>query len=116
MKNELSHLPKTPDPLDELLLGADEYLPDNGFTAHVLTALPAKRGHSWRRFAVLTLAVFLGGAIAAWKLPAMFDLLHRATPPHWSAIQWPQIAIILSVFVALASLVWTMFALATEER
>jgi len=116
MKNEMSHLPKTQDPLDELLLGADEYLPDSGFTARVLTALPAKRAHSWRRFAVLTLAVFIGAALAAWELPAIFGILHQAIPLHWSAIQWPLIATITALLAALASLVWAMFALVAEER
>jgi hypothetical protein len=116
MKNEMSNLPKPHDPLDELLLGADEYLPDNGFTTRVLTALPAKRTHAWRRFVVLTLAVIAGAALAAWQLPAIIVALRGAIPNHWSAIQWPLLATCVALLAALASLVWGMFAIVNEEE
>jgi uncharacterized membrane protein YcjF (UPF0283 family) len=116
MKNEMPHPPETNDPLDELLRGADEYLPDNGFTARVLTALPAKRRHAWRRLVVLTLAMLASAAVAAWQLPAIIGILHVAMPKHWSAIQWPWLATFAALLAALASLIWAMFAIVNEEE
>jgi hypothetical protein len=115
MKNEMPHPPEMNDPLDELLRDAGEYLPDNGFTARVLTALPAKRSHAWRRFVVLTLAVLAGGALAAWQLPDIIGVLHQSIPKHWSAVQWPWLATFAGLLAALASLVWAMFAIVNEE-
>lgn len=116
MKNETPNPPETNDPLDKFLCGANEYLPDNGFTARVLTALPAKRSHAWRRFVVLTLAVLAGAALAAWQLPAILGILHGSVPKHWSAIQWPWLATFAALLAALASLVWGMFAIVNEEE
>jgi hypothetical protein len=116
MKNEMPLPPEKNDPLDELLRGAVEYLPDNGFTARVLTALPAKRSHAWRRLVVLTMAVLAGAALAAWQLPAILGVLHQSIPKHWSAIQWPWLATFAALVAALASLVWAMFAIVNEEE
>lgn len=115
MKNEMSHLPKTPDALDELLLGADDYLPDNGFTARVLTALPAKRTHSWRRFGVLTGAMVIGTVLVAGQLPAAITLLNTL-PKHWSALQWQPLVALVPLLAALASLGWVAFVVTTEEE
>jgi hypothetical protein len=116
MKNEMPHPPEMNDPLDELLRGAGEYLPDNGFTARVLTALPAKRSHARRRLVVLTVAVLAGAALAAWQLPAIIGVLQHSMPKHWSAIQWPWLATFAALLAALASLVWAVFAIVNEEE
>jgi len=116
MKNELSQPSERYDPLDEQLCGAEEYVPDNGFTARVLTALPAKQNHAWRRFVVLTVAVLAGAALAVWQLPALLGIFHGALPRHWSAIQWPMVTAAAALLTALGSLVWAMFALVNEEE
>jgi hypothetical protein len=115
MKKEIINSPENNDPLDELLREADGYLPDNGFTARVLTALPARRKHSWRRFAVLAAAVLVSGILAAWQLPAALALL-APLPQHWSAVQWQNLITLVPFLAALASLGWVVFAVVSEEE
>jgi uncharacterized membrane protein YcjF (UPF0283 family) len=114
MKNEMTNLPDNNDPLDALLREADSYVPDNGFTARVLTSLPARRKHSWRRFAVLSTAMLIGAVLVLWQLPAAFAIF-STMPKHWSAFQWPTLVAFVPLLAALASLGWMAFAVANEE-
>jgi uncharacterized membrane protein YcjF (UPF0283 family) len=115
MKNDIPNASEMNDPLDELLRGADEYLPDNGFTARVLTALPERRKHSWRRFVVLTAAMIIGAVLVAWQMPASIALVSMM-PRQWSAIQWPMLLALVPTLVALASLGWMVFLVTNEEE
>ena len=115
MKNETINSSEQNDPLDELLREADAYLPDNGFTARVLTALPARRKHSWRRFAVLAAALLGAGILAAWQLPAVLAVV-GPLPWRWSAIQWQNVITLVPFLAALASLGWVIFTVANEEE
>lgn len=115
MKNETTHLPESGDPLDTLLREADAYLPDNGFTARVLAALPARRKHSWRRFAVLSTATLIGAILASWQLPATF-VIFSTLPQQWSGFQWQALVTLLPMLAALASLGWVILTLANEEN
>jgi hypothetical protein len=115
MKNEIINSPENNDPLDELLREADGYLPDNGFTARVLTSLPARQKHSGRRLVVLSAAMLIGGFLAAWQLPSALAIV-GPMPTHWSAIQWPKLIALVPLLAALASLGWAVFAVTNEEE
>jgi uncharacterized membrane protein YcjF (UPF0283 family) len=113
MNNNLPEAPETNDPLDALLREADGYVPDNGFTARVLTSLPARRSHSWRRFVVLSAALLIGAVLVTWQLPAAIASM---MPKQWSAFHWPMLAAFVPLLAALASLGWVAFAVTNEEE
>lgn len=114
MKTEPFHLPEPPDPLDALLREADEYIPDNGFTARVVENLPARRHRRWRRLAVLSTALVVGTGLVAWQSSAWIALVLSAVQqpalPHWQSV-----LSVIPLLAALASLVWVGFTLANEE-
>jgi hypothetical protein len=114
MKDNLPSAPEANDPLDALLREADGYVPDNGFTTRVLTSLPARRKHSWRRFAVLSTAMLIGAVLVLWQLPTAFAIL-GTMPKHWSAFQWQTLVTFVPLLAALASFGWMAFAIANEE-
>jgi len=111
----MTNLPDNQDPLDALLREADGYIPDNGFTARVITALPARRQHAWRRFTVLSTAMLACAVLTAWQLPAAITLLESMLK-NWSAFQWPMLAALVPLLAALASLGWVAFTVANEEK
>jgi hypothetical protein len=115
MNNNLPNAPETNDPLDALLREADGYIPDNGFTARVITALPARRKHSWRRFAVLSTAMLIGAVLAAWQLPSAIAMV-GTMPKQWSAFHWQTLFAFVPLLAALASLGWVAFAVTDEEE
>ena len=113
MKTEPTNLPENADPLDALLRDADEYIPDNGFTARVVQNLPARRSRRWSRFAVLSAALLIGVGLVAWQSPAMFAIFSGLFKP--SVLNWQTVFGLVPLLAALASLVWVVFALANEE-
>ena len=115
MKNELPNVPETNDPLDALLREADVYIPDNGFTALVVAALPRRRRHAWLRLAVLSGAMLVGAGLAAWQLPSGSALL-AAIPSSVTAFQWQTAAVLLPILAALGALGWGVFAMVNEEE
>ena len=115
MKNETPNMPETNDPLDELLRGADEYLPDHGFTARVIASLPVKRSHSWRRLIVLSVAMLIGGALVAWQWPAVLAVFNPA-PDHSPAFQWHTLIVFVPLLAALVSLAPVVLAIVSEEE
>jgi hypothetical protein len=102
------------DPLDALLREADEYIPDEGFTRRVMAALPPRRRREWRRAGILAGATLLGGALAAWQLPAPAAVSELAAM-DWRAAAPQLIQLLLPVLTALAALGWSLYALITEE-
>jgi uncharacterized membrane protein YcjF (UPF0283 family) len=115
MKDNLPNAPESSDPLDALLREADGYIPDNGFTARAMTALPARRKHSWRRFVVLSTAMLIGAVLILWQLPATFAIF-STMPKHWSAFPWQTLVAFVPLLAALASFSWMAFAVANEEE
>jgi uncharacterized membrane protein YcjF (UPF0283 family) len=115
MKDNLPNVSEGIDPLDALLREADGYLPDNGFTARVITALPARQKQSWRRFMVLSTAMLIGAVLVLWQLPAAFSI-YSTMPKHWSAFQWPALFALVPLLAALVSFGWVVFAVANEEE
>ena len=115
MKDNLPNAPEGNDPLDALLRESDGYIPDNGFTSRVLTSLPARRQHSWRRFVVLSTAMLIGAVLVLWQLPAAFAI-YSTMPKQWSAFQWQTLIALVPLLAALASLGWVVFAVANEEE
>jgi len=114
MKPEPPIAPENGDPLDALLRDADEYTPDNGFTARVVQHLPARRNRRWRRLAVLSAALLIGVGLAAWQSPAWFAIvcgaLKQPALPYWQSVLG-----VMPMLAAFASLIWVVFALANEE-
>ena len=105
----------SPDPLDDLLRNAEEYLPDNGFTARVITALPARHQQSWGRFGVLALALLAGASVLAWCLPATMTILGGVVQSgNW--FHWQSLLFFAPILAALASLIGMLFALVAEEE
>jgi hypothetical protein len=115
MKTDLPNVPEANDPLDALLREADGYVADNGFTTCVLTSLPARRKHSWRRFVVLSAAMFIGAVLVLWQLPAAIAIV-STMPRQWSAIRWQNCVACVPLLAALASLGWVVFAVTNEEE
>jgi hypothetical protein len=115
MKDNLPNAPEAHDPLDALLREAGGYVPDNGFTARVLTSLPARRKHCWRRFAVLSAAMLIGAVLVAWQLPAAIAIV-STLPKQWSAIRWQNFVACVPLLAALASLGWVVYAVTNEEE
>jgi hypothetical protein len=115
MKNELPNAPEANDPLDALLRDdAENYLPDNGFTARVVAVLPARRRHPWARLVVLSAATLAGAALAAWQLPSGGQVLN-ALPRGLAFSQWQTLFLLVPFAIALASLAWGISALVAEE-
>ncbi|MBI3880568.1 MAG: hypothetical protein HY301_10970 [Verrucomicrobia bacterium] len=115
MKNEINQTPERNDPLDTLLREADGYIPDNGFTARVVAALPQRRRHSWIRLMVLSCGTLASAALAAWLLPSGSALL-AAIPRNLTALQWQTAAMLLPILAALGALCWGVFAMMNEEE
>jgi hypothetical protein len=111
------HLPKSPeasDPLDTLLRESEAHLPDDGFTARVLTSLPPRH-----RFDALRLAVFA----VAWLAGVVILLLHAsavgaAVTAFFQHARHVEVAALLGlvpVMIVIGSLVWALAAWALEE-
>jgi len=115
MKNDLPNVPEANGPLDALLRESDVYIPDDGFTARVVAALPRRRKRSWLRLAVLSGATLVGAGLAAWQLPSGSALL-AAIPRSVTAFQWQTAAILLPIVAALGALGWGVFAMVNEEE
>ena len=114
MKNDPTRAPEMNDPLDALLRDADEYIPDNGFTARVVKNLPARRRRSWRRFAVLSVSLLIGTGLAAWQYPAVEAVLSMALNQS-TTLNWPMLLVFIPLLAALASLAWGIYAITNDE-
>jgi hypothetical protein len=61
--------PETNDPLDALLREQNNYVEDNGFTARVIDALPARKRRTWLRPTLLLGATGIGYVLAILWIP-----------------------------------------------
>jgi hypothetical protein len=102
------------DPLEARLREANDHLPDNGFTARVMAALPPRRRPVRTRRLILSVATLLGASLTAWWMPSANDMLEAVSIgngpfklQYWFAL--------LPVFTAGISLFWGMLAIAREE-
>jgi hypothetical protein len=111
------NLPKSPEasnPLDALLRESEAHLPDDGFTARVLTSLPPRR-----RFDGPRLAVFA----TAWLAGVVILLLHAsavgaAVTAFLQHARHGEVAALLAfapVIIVIGSLVWALASWALEE-
>jgi hypothetical protein len=114
MTDESTNSPESHDSLDVLLKEGDAYVPDNGFTNRVLTALPRRRRRGWLRIWVLAGAMLAGAGLADWDLPSMGALL-AALPQSWSTVQWQSMLVLVPCLAAFAALIWSALALINEE-
>jgi hypothetical protein len=115
MTNEPNNATGSNDPLDVLLREADEYVPDNGFTARVLTALPARRRKSWLRLAILGAATMVSSALAVWWLPSASDIL--AVASHGiSRLDYQSLLVLVPVAAVIATVLWGLFEIVREEE
>jgi len=114
MKTESPQPAGNSDPLDALLREADEYTPDNGFTARVVHQLPARRQRRWRRWAVLSVAALISVGLAAGQAPVLVALVCGAwqQPAAW---HWQSLLGLIPLLAAFAALIWVGFTLANEE-
>ena len=115
MKNKSPNAPEPNDPLDALLREADNYVPDNGFTARVVQNLPARHNRRWRRFIVLSVSLLLGAILAAWQYPAIAAVFNGVWQQP-SLLDWQPVIGSVALLAALASLLWAAFALANDEK
>jgi hypothetical protein len=106
--------PERPDPFDALLRESEAHIPDDGFTARVLTALPPRR-----RFDPLRLGLFA----AAWLAGAVILLLRAPSVTATAAAFLnhtrhgdlaPLLALAPVVF-AVGCLAWALASWALEE-
>src|SRR3974377_1521082 len=114
MKPHDPQLPDGTDPLHALLREADEYIPDDGFTARVLRNLPARHSRSWHRLLVLSAALLICVGLAAWQsrllVAALCGLVRQP-----SILNWQTILALVPLGVVLTSLVWVLVAVAFGE-
>jgi hypothetical protein len=108
------HEIKSADPLDALLREQDGYIPDNGFTARVVAALPARRRRMWLRPVLLGSATMIGGIIALGCMPHPIEAGHQA----WTGIrqlQFQPLLALLPILAAFIPLLWSAFEILREE-
>lgn len=112
MKNDQTNLPA--DPLDALLREADDYVPDNGFTARVIKNLPARRRRNWIRFAILSAALLIGAGLFAWQLVGVIQTFGKV--PNSSALwDWRYVIVFCTLLAVVVTLGWGVFAIANDE-
>ena len=114
MNNSSPISPERPDPFDNLLREYEAHIPDDGFTARVLAALPPRQ-----RFDPLRLALFA----AAWLASAVILVLHApaiasTTTAFLQHARYGELAPLLTqapIVFAFGCLVWALAIWALEE-
>ena len=106
--------PEAPDPLDALLRESEAHLPDDGFTARVLSSLPPRRQLDGLRLAAFAAAWLAGALILLLHAPAVgtavIAFLQHARDGEVAA------ALVLApVVVVIGSLVWALATWALED-
>ena len=114
MNNNLPTSSERPDPFDALLRESEAHIPDDGFTARVLVALPPRR-----RFEPLRVALFA----AAWLAGAVILLVHApalvgtatAFLQHARHGELAPLLALAPVVFAVGCLVWALASWALED-
>lgn len=106
---------QAPDPLDALLRESDNYVADDGFTARVVTALPARRRNSWLRPVIFCLASLIGIAIAIACIPNPAETVRTAFEGA-HRLHFKTLLPLLPLLAALAPILWGAFEMAREEN
>ncbi len=115
MNNEPPNAPEPVDPLDALLRDADDYVPDNGFTARVVASLPPRRRWAWSRLAILGTTTLLACVLAVWWLPPVGELLRLAVQGI-SQFKPACLIALLPTIAALAAIIWGLLEMVREEE
>ena len=111
MKNDQTKM--TEDPLDALLREADEYIPDEGFTARVVTSLPPRR-RSRARFSLILTALLIGAGLTTWQFAGMVSVFSQLPHQGWLR-DWRLLLLFAPLLAGVAALGWGVFALANDE-
>jgi hypothetical protein len=93
--------------LDSLLSSEQEEIPDSGFTARVLAALPPRRSPARRRFWILGTSILLACLVCFWILPAgrfLWETLERAA---FLQVSLGSVIVLLSL---VGTIVWGAFS------
>jgi hypothetical protein len=114
MNDNSPNSPRAPDPLDALLRESDAHLPDDGFTARVLTSLPPRRSFDGLRLAMLAGAWVAGVVILLLHAPAIGSAV-TAFFQHARHGEVTALLVLAPVMIVLGSLVWALASWALEE-
>ena len=114
MNNKLPTSPEHTDPFDALLRESETHVPDDGFTARVLAALPPRRRSDRLRLAFFAAAWLAGVAIMLVRAPTVAG----ATASFVQHARHGELAALLAlapVVLAAGCLVWALVVWAIEE-
>jgi hypothetical protein len=114
MNDNLPNSPEASDPLDALLRESAVHLPDDGFTARVLTSLPPRRRYDGLRLAVFAAAWLAGVLVLLRHAPAA----STAVTAFLQHAQHGEVAALLAlapVVIVICSLIWALASWALEE-
>ena len=106
--------PERPDPFDAFLREADTHIPDDGFTARVLTALPPRRRFDSFRL-VLFAAAWLAGAVIVLLRAPTVAVTAAAFLQHARHGELAPLLALAPVLFAVGCLVWALASWALEE-
>lgn len=114
MNDNLLKSPEASDPLDALLRKSEVHLPDDGFTARLLTSLPPRRRFDGPRLTVFATAWLAGVVILLLHAPAA----GAAVTGFLQHARHGEVAPLLAlapVMIVIGSLVWALASWALEE-
>jgi hypothetical protein len=114
MNNNSPILPEAPDPFGALLRESEATIPDNGFTARVLAALPPRRRFDPLRLALFAAAWVGGAAILLLNSPALASTMTGFLQHARHGELAPLLTLAPVVFAA-GCLVWALAVWAIEE-
>jgi hypothetical protein len=114
MNDNLLNSPEASDPLDALLRESEAHLPDDGFTARVLTSLPPRRCFDGIRLAVFAVAWLAGAVILLLHAPAVGSVA-TAFLQHARHGEVAALLALAPVIIVIGTLVWALASWALEE-
>jgi hypothetical protein len=114
MSNTPHTPPERPDPFEALLHESDVSLPDDGFTARVLSSLPPRRRFDLLRWALFAMAWLAGAVILLFHAPALVGIAATFLQHARHGEFVPLLALAPVVF-AVGCLVWALTSWALEE-
>jgi hypothetical protein len=114
MNDNSQKSPEAPDPLDALLRESEAHLPDDGFTARVLTSLPPRRRFDSFRLAAFAAAWVAGVVILLRHTPAVGTAVTSFLQHALHGEVTPLLAL-APVVMVIGMLVWALASWALEE-